>query len=519
VVLAILVFATGVLTSPGPTRAADANTLVIATSLEPTSIDPAQHDGWYSVRVQAAVYESLIDMRYDGKELNLEPGLATSWTVSPDGKVYTFRLREGVRFHDRTPFNAEAVKVSIERNKKIGGRASYQVAPIKSIETPDRLTVRIELAEPWAGFLHAMARAYVISPTQVQVREEGSDLSRRWLHVNANGTGPYMLREPWVKGQPITLVRNPDYWRGWTGSHLERIILRYVPETTTQRLLIERGDVDIADTVSVDSLDALRKIDSLKVEVNPSPAYLRLIMRNHEGPLADRRARQAMSYAFDYDGMISKIMKGAARRWYGPLPEGWLGHAKDARRYTYDPAKARQLFQEAGLLDRGVRLRYIYIGAVPYQRDAGILLQAALRQFGIELELAEQPSGATLMALMYNPDAPVQLIANIVTPFIPDPDQFRLRYHSSGVGGLNGSIYRNPRVDALLEEAARSTRERERARLYSESHKILAEDAVDIWVMAVDDVKVFRKVIKGWVTNPYDSIQEYRYYDMYKTAP
>jgi peptide/nickel transport system substrate-binding protein len=260
-------------------------------------------------------------------------------------------------------------------------------------------------------------------------------------------------------------------------------------------------------------------VDGLKIEVNPSPVFFRLMMRNNQGPLADRRARQAMSYAFDYDGMITKVMKGAGRRWNGPIPEGWLGHPKDAPRYTYDLEKARRLFQEAGLVDRAVKLRYIFLSAFPYHRDAGLLLQAALRQFGIELELAEQASASTLMAQQYNPDAAVQLIANVTTTVMPDSDQFRLRYHSSGVGGLNGSVFRNPKADALLEQAAKTSRSGDRARLYSEFHRIVAEDAVDIWVMAVDDVKVFRKTVAGWVSNPYDSSQEYRFYDISKAAP
>jgi peptide/nickel transport system substrate-binding protein len=361
-----------------------------------------------------------------------------------------------------------------------------------------------------------MARAYIVSPTAIRSRAEGSDLARRWLNVNAVGTGPYVLRDPWTRGQPITLTRNPDYWRGWSGNHLDRIVLRYVPEGTTQRLLVERGEVDIADTISVDALDALRQQGSLKVEVNEWPGYFRIAMRNNIAPFSDKRARQALSHAFDYDGMTKRIMRGTARRWYGPLPSGWIGYTTTAPRYDYDLNKARRLFQEAGLLDRGVKVRYIYIGSVPYQRDAGLLLQATLRQFGIELELAEQPSGATLMAQFYDRNAPVHLLANIATPFIPDSDQFRSRYHSSAIGALNGSIYSNSKVDEILDRAATTINARERTRLYSEFHRIVSDDAVDLWVMAADDVKVFRRTVRGWVSNPFDSIQEYRYYDMYK---
>ncbi len=260
--LSMILLCSTIIISGPPTHAAPSQftgTLVIAKTDEPNSIDPHVHDGWYSVRAQSPVYETLVDMSWDPdkKELVFAPLLAERWTISPDLRTYTFNLRKGIKFHDGTPFTAEDVKATFERNRALGMRASWQVEPIETITTADDSTVGIRLKRRFTPFLLAMSRAYIMSAKAIRANDRG-DNAQKFFNSNMIGTGPYKFVE-WTRESSVTFERNPNYWREWLGRHFEKIVLRHVPDPTTQRLLIEKGEVDIALQITPDDAKSLKR--------------------------------------------------------------------------------------------------------------------------------------------------------------------------------------------------------------------------------------------------------------------
>lgn len=525
VILPLLaVVALGSVTQAAPSRAT--GTLVIAKTDDPLSIDPHVHDGWYSVRAQSPVYETLIDMYWDPQNKNvvLAPLLAESWTITPDGKIYTFKLRKAIKFHNGSPFTSEDVKVTFERNRALRMRASWQVQPIDTIETPDEHTVVIRLKNRFTPFLMAMARAYIMSAKAIRENDRG-DRAQQFFNASMVGTGPYKFVE-WTRESTITFEKNPDYWRGWQGPHFEKIVLRHVPDPTTQRLLIERGEVDFALQIRPDDALALRRNPNIVFEVGPTTATFNFPMKLRDA-LKDVKVRQAMAYSFPYDQAIQGIRGGFASRIYGPFPKGVPGYTEEGLiKYTYDPEKAKALLEEAGYkMGRGglrekdglpLRLEVWTIAVLPFEKEAALLWQSALRDIGVELRVTEQSSVATFVTATYNYDAPGDAYGWIISMFIPDPHDIARQLHTRSWKGLNTSFWGNEQSDALIDRAVQLPPGVARTRLYEQLQQIVNRDPPHIWVWQEQKIVVHRKNIKGFVHNPVDYIREFRYYDLFR---
>jgi peptide/nickel transport system substrate-binding protein len=245
--------------APSPTRslpaAAVSRPLVVAVKTEILTLDPHQNDSYDARKAQHGAYESLLEYTVKDGKVDVGPGLAAS-VKTDDAKVWILTLQRGVRFMDGAPFNAEAVKYNFDRVRGMKQAPARRLPGIDSVETMDDSTVRITLASAQPAFSENLAVLLMVSPSAAKAHATADDpWGAKWMSDNAVGTGPYRV-ENWVKGQTVTLVKNPDYWRGWNGSHVEKIILHVVKEAGTRRLLLENGDVDLAEAISVDDLDA-----------------------------------------------------------------------------------------------------------------------------------------------------------------------------------------------------------------------------------------------------------------------
>jgi len=502
-------------------------TLVIAKTDEPNSIDPHVHDGWYSVRAHSAVYETLVDMAWDPEtqEITIVPMLARDWEVSEDGLTYTFFLNEGITFHDGTPFTSESVKVTFERNKALGMRASWQVEPIASIETPDDYTVVITLSEPFTPFLMAMSRAYIMNHALIASEDKG-DNAQEYFNANMNGTGPYEFVR-WDRDSIVEFRAYPNYWRGWEGKHFESIVLRHVPDPGTQRLLIEQGEVDFALQIQPQDISALESVQGIVIEEGPTTANFDF-SHKIRGPLEDPLVRQALAYTFPYDEAITALRAGLAQRVYGPFPEGVVGNTEeDLILYDFDLDRARELLEEAGwtdtdgdgLVDKDgepLSLEVWTVAAVPYEIEAALLWQAQLSEVGVELEVVEQTAVATYLNATFDFNSPHDSVGWVMSMFIPDPHDLARRYHTESWGGVNNSFYGNEELDAMIDEAAQLPNGPERQAIYEELQRIINRDAPHLWVWQERKLVVHRDNIRGYVFNPTDYIREFNYYELYR---
>jgi peptide/nickel transport system substrate-binding protein len=492
--------------APAPQGAAsDPSTLIVLTPADTQTLDPAVNYDFSGGFFLLNCYEGLVKA-VGSKEAKLVPALAESWQVSPDGLTYTFKLRSGVKFHDGTPLNAEAVKYSFDRLLAMKMGAVGNFTSIDKIEAADDLTVKFILKAPFTSFLLALSSMWgpvIVSPTAVKAHETNGDMGQAWLAENDAGTGPYKV-EKWDRNQQLTLVRNPDYWGGWGDKHLEKIIIRFVPETTTMRLMIEKGDADVAVGMSSnEDLDALAKNPDVVVEEFAAMSIRDLRINTTKKPLDDVRVRQALAYSFDYDQAASGVLGGHGVRMDSVTAKGVAGYYKPSFMYTKDLDKAKQLLAEAGHPGGGFSLDYIWLSGLDIDRQIGEMWQADLKTLGIDLKIQEMPLN-TWWDVQGKPDtAPQMMMGQWGLDYADATSQIWLMYYSGNFppSGSNYFYYKNPKVDKLLEQARVETDQAKLDQLYQAAVEMIYTDSPEIWALQTNERIAHRAVVMGYQYN------------------
>lgn len=258
--------------------------LVIGKAADPQTLDPAvtiDNNDW---TVTYPAFQRLVQYKTEnGKgSTEVEGDLAESWQASDDQKVWTFTLKNDAKFADGTPVTAEAVKFSFERLLKIGQGPSEAYPKDLNVEVVDPLTVRFTLSSPFSPFLYTLANdgAAIINPAVM--KEHGADDAKGWLAENTAGSGPYMLQR-WQKGQQLVLVPNPHYHGAKPA--FKRVSVKIIGESASRRLQLSRGDIDIAESLPVDQLAALKKEGNVAVDEYPSLRVTYLYLNNGKAPL------------------------------------------------------------------------------------------------------------------------------------------------------------------------------------------------------------------------------------------
>ncbi|MDP8932509.1 MAG: ABC transporter substrate-binding protein, partial [Actinomycetota bacterium] len=442
---------------------ADPTTLTIAMNGSPSDLDPHSVYDYRSAMPLRGPYEGLIALEGSATDKYV-PVLAESWEANEDKSVWTFAIRSGVTFHDGTPVDAEAVRLSYERFLTLGiGPVSVLtrfVEDSKQITVPDSGTVVFDLGKPQPLFEAAIASQYgpqVVNATLLREQETDGDWGRAWAQNNAEGTGtgPYRIVE-FEPGQQLIMERYEGYWGDWEGEHFDRIIIRVVPETETRLQLIERGEVDIVDNLTPQALLALEQNPDVVVDKSLSTQVEYFIL-TEAGPLATPEARQAMCYAFPYDEVVEGVYEGYAKRAIGPVAEMIRGFNPETFQYTTDLEKARELFAEAGVAE-GTELRLAQEEGDENAKSAVQLFAANLAQIGINLAI-ETMDTTSYTALLYG-DQPAEERPNVMWwGWWPDyNDAWNHLYpqvscEAWGSKGANAGFYCNERVDELLAES------------------------------------------------------------------
>lgn len=328
--------------------------LVIGKAADPQTLDPAvtiDNNDW---TVTYPSYQRLVQYKTDGDKgsTDVEGDLASSWKASDDQKEWTFTLKDNAKFADGTPVTAEAVKLSFERLLKIGQGPAEAFPKDLKIDAPDEHTVKFTLSQPFAPFLYTLANdgASIINPAVL--KEHAADDARGFLAQNTAGSGPFMLKS-WQKGQQLVLVPNPHY--PGNKPNFKRVSVKIIGESASRRLQLSRGDIDIADALPVDQLNALKQENKVNVAEYPSLRVTYLYLNNSKAPLNQADLRRAISWSTDYQGMVNGILSGNGKQMRGPIPEGMWGYDATAMQYNHDETKAKAELQ----VNRG--LTYVLI--------------------------------------------------------------------------------------------------------------------------------------------------------------
>ena len=419
-----------------------------------------------------------------------------SWEASPDQKTWTFTLDPKAKFSDGSAVNAEAVKLSFERLLKIGqGPAEAYPSDLK-VEAVDAHTVRFTLSAPFAPFLYTLANdgASIINPAVLS--KNGADEGKGWLAENTAGSGPYQVQR-WQKGQQVVLVPNPHY-SGSTPA-FKRVSVKIIGESATRRLQLERGDIDIAESLPVDQLATLKAKNSVSVQEHPSLRVTYLYLNNGKGPLSQVDLRRAVSWATDYQGMVKGILGGNGKQMRGPIPEGMWGYDKDAMQYSLDNDKAQAAMSKVA--QKPQQLTFLYSDNDPSWEPIAISTQATLKSLGVNVSL-EKLANATLRERVGKGDFDIA-IGNW-SPDFADPYMFMNYWFESNKKGLPGnrSYYENPAVDGWLKKAMATTDQAVRTADYQQAQRIVIDEAAYVYLFQKNYQVAMNNAVKGFVFNP-----------------
>ncbi|MEI2283697.1 ABC transporter substrate-binding protein [Paenibacillus polysaccharolyticus] len=470
----------------GQAGKAEGGNLTFALATSPDTLDPHRSGLAVAVRAIRTIYDNLVVQLPDG---SIKPWLAKEWSVSKDGKSYTFKLREDVKFHDGTPFNAEAVKYNLDRVIDPATKAANSLAlirPYSSSEVIDEYTIKVNLNAPSQAFLGNLSQALlgIVSPTAA--KKYGDKLGK-----NPVGTGPYTFVK-WDENADIVVAKNKDYnWGPETVEnkgvpHIDTITFKIVPEEATRIGSVQSKQVLAAETVPPQNIAALKSDPNQQLlQANTVGLPYTLFFNLRKAPWDDVKVRQAVQSAVDVESIVKTLYLGNYERAWSALSPGILGYDKALEgSITPDINRANQLLEEQGWVKGadgirvkdGKKLTLRYVDGSPNREkrnDIAAIIQQQLKPLGIAVEVVITKDIATVIYQNWDYD----LYGN--SQVNSDPNALYAFYHTSAEGErptLSGLS--EPKIDQLLEQGAVETDSAKRVDIYSQIQKYLIEQAV-----------------------------------------
>lgn len=468
------------------------------------TLDPGVTHFDSTIRVTLNICEPLVWMP---SATEIVPGLAESWDASEDGLEYTFKLKQGVMFHDGTPFNAEAVKYTFDRIVEadklaaggaagtpdpasviVAGQAHDQIGTYDRSEVIDEHTIKMILSRPFSPFLTGL-NGYlgIVSPTAVQTMGL-AEFARAPV-----GTGPFRFKE-WVEADHITIERNPDY--NWGSSffqhqdaaYFDEIEYKVIPEASVRTGTLLSGETQYIDEIDPLQREDLESNSDIEIIRQPQPGSGWVLLVNQaraDRPVADLVVRQALEYAIDKNAFNEAVFAGSNEPAASPLMKVTFGYDPATEGvYTYDKAKAESLLEEAGwTLNGDIREKdgqklELYFPIIDRPRDNAMatFIQGAFREIGVDLTVEPMERGAYTQTWREENNYDFSFMWFSYA----DPDVLRTIFYSKNIGAFNRAQYNVPEVDKMLEDAAASADPEVRQDLYSQIQMRVLQDAVVI---------------------------------------
>lgn len=465
--------------------ATPSDALLMGQVAEPQSLDPQVATAANDARILVNIYDGLV--RNGADSLDIEPALATHWTISADGLTYRFDLRQGVTFQDGTPFDAAAVKYTFERMLDDKHPAhntgpfplSFFFSSIKSIEVVDEHTVVFHLKEPFAPLLSNLATptGLIVSPTAVA--KYGKDFGRHPV-----GTGAFRFGE-WQANQRVVVTANSDYWDGKPA--IQNMVFRPITDNNTRVAEMLSGGIDAMPEVPPDTVKLFaEKPNRFRLYQTTGPHVWYVMLNTRSAPFNDVRVRQAVNYAINKPSLVDNILQGSADVATGPIPSAFSwAYNNEVKPYPYDPQKARQLLKEAGA--EGATLTFYVTEGGSGMLDPlpmAVAIQADLKAVGLQVKIETYEWNTYLAKVNAGLTPQVQMAEMAWMTNDPDTLPF-LTLRSDALpdqGGFNSGYYHNPEVDRLLQQARLTTDNASRATLYRQVQQIVHQDAPWIFV-------------------------------------
>lgn len=465
------------LASASPALAARTD-LVLGVVLEPPHLDPtAGAAAAIDEILYANVFEGLTRIGPSGEVL---PALAESWTISDDGKVYTFKLHKGVKFHDGSDFDAEDVKFSLDRARAPDSVNAQKglFAAIDTVEVIDPETVQVTLKHPQGAFLYNMGwgDAVIVAP-------ESADRNKE----KPIGTGPFRF-DHWAKGSAVTLVKSDNYWGDPVA--LDKVEFRFIPDAAAAVPAVLSGDVQAFPFFPADAVSQVEGNPQLKVVIGSTEGETILAMNNKKPPLDNLKVRQAISYALDREAIIDGASGGLGQPIGSHVSPSSKAYLDLTGRYPHDAAKARELLKEAGF-ENGFKTT-LKLPPPAYARDGGQIIASQLRNVGIQADIILVEWAQWLDQVFTKKDYDLTIVSHT------EPNDIDI--YSRPEYYFN---YQNPEFNKVIEELNLTSDEATRNSLLAKAQNILADDAVVGFLFELPKVGVWDAKLSGlWENAP-----------------
>ncbi|MEZ6071237.1 MAG: ABC transporter substrate-binding protein [Pirellulales bacterium] len=494
--------------APGNGANDGAATLIVGRGGEAESLDPIHIETGEAVKVVVNLYDTLV--AYDEETIGLVPGLAREWETSDDGLRWTFHLREGVRFHDGTPLDADAVVFSFNRlivdDNPHAHSGIMPYAPaydvIEAVRAVDPLTVEFTLKNPSAVFLAnlAMFSAGIVSPTAVE--QEGADFA-----THPVGSGPFRFVR-WTRDQELILAANEDYWDAPPG--VDRLIFIPVIESAVRVAQLRRGEIHIADNLPPAEVNVLADDADIAVQTTPGMNLAYLAIQNERPPLDNVKLRRAIAHAIDKKALIDVAYDGSAQPAVNPLPMTMWSWDDSISDRSYDVERARELVEEAAA-ESGFALPldlslYVMASPRPYMQqpmETAVFIKEALKPIGINVRIVTNEIGQHFQRLgrgEYDLGLAGWSTDNC------DPDNFLYQLldedNINDLGGNNNCRYRSAAVHKRLLAAQQELDRDRREQLYREAQELIFADAPMVPLVHSDVRLALRGDVKGFHLHP-----------------
>jgi peptide/nickel transport system substrate-binding protein len=491
--------------------------LVYGASGQPVNLEPGNITDGNSVIAQNQIYNRLLEFKPGTTEL--APALATEWSVSADGKTWTFRLRQGVKFHDGTPFNAEAVKFNVERwwdanhpngyrnagkiyeiwEQLFGGFKGSPTSLLKQIVVVDPYTIQFVLNQPFSAFPQAIGSGFfgIASPTAI--RQAGANYGKPGSAIT--GTGAFVFKE-WRTGDRIVLAKNPNYWRSGLPK-INQLVLRFISDPAARLAQLRAGQLDFTVELTPDQKPEIESDANLTALSRPSFNVGYLALNPSYKPLSDQRVRQAIAHAINRPAIVQAFWGngGIHDAHFTPPTLAW-SQDQTLTPYSYDPQQAKQLLAAAGY-PNGFELELWYMPVSrPYFPDPKPIAEAFaadLTAVGIRVTLKTKDWAAYLSDRRKPPGYQAFMMG--WTADYGDPDSFYYAHFGPGATDDIGN-WKNERVVQLLNQARATVDQVGRAKLYSEVDRILHQEVLRLPIVHSQPLVAQRKTLEGWVPSP-----------------
>ena len=488
------------------------DTLVIGMEAEISSFDPAVMTGTSTFRPVSSMFDMLTNL-WD-QTTDIQPDLAESWQIAPDATSVTMKLRQGVKFHDGTDLNADAVVFSFERMLNpdspdyFGPYAfpAFFFPSYKEAVAVDPLTVRFDLKQPDATFFSALVwnTGAIVSPTAAKAA--GKDFQNSPV-----GAGPFKFVS-WQKDVLTTMEAFPDYWNG--APKLKTLLWKPIVEEAARFNQLLSGEVDFIVSLYPQFVPAIASNPDLQLIQGPSLHTWWCYLNMHFEPFKDVKVRQAMNHAIDRQSLITNVLQGTAvesKSW--SWPDTW-SYADDVTSYPYDPEKAKSLLAEAGY-PNGFDLPYIVPASgsgMVAPKEIATAMQADLAKVGVNAQIETQEwitYIASVLSGLDNINGKQYGMCQMswMNP-VADPGLY-VEYVSAGQGdalGLNLSYYDNEEYNKLLADARVNGDEEQRAELYKKAQRIFADDAPWLFMFHSNFTTAARKNVNGIILSPNQNV-------------